>query len=560
MSFCLTTSKVNEFIKKLTTGEFDPVKLSEMTSEGRRALFSKIVGESDAKNVNALFESKLLLKDQQQGMINWAKKVTGIKPDVKRDMLSKIEKMEEILNPETEKVFLEDLASHRLGVTVSLGEAKSISKLAKSVSDNKAKIDPASPIQSPDRMAYGRALVDFGDYVSGLKNEAKKTTLADVKNAPIKTLVKATSDLAGLAKSLKATLDNSVIGRQGLKVLFTHPGVWLKNSLNTFADIVKTFGGKDVMREVSADVLSRPNSLNGLYQREKLALGVIEEAYPTNFPEKIPGLGRVFKASETAFTAFQYRTRADVFDKYMQIAEKSGADDIAGIGKIANSLTGRGTFGQRGESMATMTNNVFFSPRFLKSNIDLLTMHFSDSGIGSFARKQAAINTVKVIGGIAAILAIADQVIPGSVEKDPRSADFGKIRIGDTRFDVTGGMSSLATLAARLISSSSKSSTTGKVSKLNTGKFGSMTRTDVILNFFTNKLSPAGSLVKDILNGEDFQHNKITAIGELNNLLTPMPITTFMELRDNPNSANIVLAMLADMLGISTNTYSKNKK
>jgi hypothetical protein len=556
--FCLNSKLTNEFIKRLKSGEIDPEKMSKMSSEERRAFLGEFLGVRNAKEVNAAFESKLLLKDQQQAMINWAKQTAGLKPEARRDIISRVEKMTEILNPESEKAFLEDLAAHKLGVTVSMNEAAKISELAKETSEAKGKIEPDSPIQSPARMAYGRALVEFGDYVSELKNAAKKLVLEDFKNAPLKTTGKVLSNFAGLAKSLKATLDDSVIGRQGLKVLFTHPGTWLKNSAQTFVDIANTFGGKEVMKEVQADVLSRPNALNGLYFKEKLAIGIVEEAYPTSAPEKIPFLGRIFKASETAFTAFQYRTRADIFDKYVEIAQKSGQDDIHGIGLLSNSLTGRGTFGQRLESLATATNNVFFSPRYLKSHIDLLTMHGFDN-ISPFAKRQAAINLVKVISGLAAVLAIADQVFPGSVEKDPRSADFGKIRIGDTRFDVTAGMSSLAILAARLISSSTKSSVTGQIKKLNSGKFGSQTSSDLIFNFFENKLSPAASIVKDILDGEDFHHHKITPLGELNNLLTPLPITTYEELKDDPNSANVLIAMIADELGISTNTYSKNK-
>jgi hypothetical protein len=120
-------------------------------------------------------------------------------------------------------------------------------------------------------------------------------------------------------------------------------------------------------------------------------------------------------------------------------------------------------------------------------------------------------------------------------------------------------MGSLLTLAARLVTMSSKSSTTGKVSPLNSGKFGARTGTDVVYNFFENKLSPAASLVKDLLKGHDFEGQPITIQGELSNLLTPLPITNTAELASNPNAANIVLATIADALGISVNTYSPKK-
>lgn len=554
MAFCLNKNTTETFLKKLKSGEIDPVKLSEMTSKARRGVFAEFMGVENAQKTNALFESKLLLKNQQRGMVNWAKEISGLKPAQKRDLVSRIEKMDEILNPETQEAFLEDLAAHKLQATVSMAEASEISRLAKDVSEKKVAINPDSPIASEDRMEYGRAMVDFKEYVDDLKIESQKTTFADIKAAPAQAALKGLSSVGGLAKSLKATLDNSVIARQGLKVLFAEPGTWARNSLKTFTDMWKVFGGKDAMREVRADVLSRPNSLNGLYQKEKLAIGVTEEAFPSVLPAKVPILGKLFKASETAFTAFQYRTRADIFDKWTEIAGRTGAD-ITGIGKIANSLTGRGTFGQRLESVATFTNNVFFSPRFLKSNIDILTMHGFDSGIGPFARRRAVMNTIKVITGVASVLAIAKAVAPNSVDFDPRSADFGKIKVGNTRFDFSGGSGSIVTLASRLITNQTKSSTTGIIRDLGTGKFGSRDRMDVIINFFENKLSPLVRTFRDILRNRDFDGNKPNIFSVTSQLFTPFPIQNTIEILKKPEGAPLLIAVLADYFGISVNTY-----
>jgi hypothetical protein len=549
MGFCLPKFESEKFLTALKSGKIQPSKLAEMTSAERRTFFEEIVGEN-AKEVNALFESKLLLKSQQQGMITWAKSITGIKEQTRRDIISRIEKMDRVLDGPSEKAFLEDLAAKKLGAEVTFEEAKTIADLSQQVRTSRENLT------ADNRLEYGNARVSLQNYVNDLLVRTNRTTMADIKANPGKSALKGISFTGGLAKSLKASLDNSVIGRQGLKVLFTNPTIWLRNSAQTFVDIARTFSGKDVMNEVKAEVLSRPNALNGLYEKERLAVGVVEEAYPVSLPERVPVVGRLFKASQDAFTAFQYRTRADVFDRYVDIAQRSGAE-IQGIGKVANSLTGRGTFGQRVEGAVTELNNVFFSPRFLKSNIDLLTAHALDSGISPFARKQAAMNLVKVIGGVASILAIADAVAPGSVEKDPRSSDFGKIKIGDTRFDVSGGMASIVSLASRLITQSSKSSTSGNVSKLNSGKFGSRDGVDVLTDFFQNKLSPLAAAINDVaIRGRDFEGKKPTVVSTANNLLTPIPITNYMELKNNPNSAPILAAMIADALGIGTNTYS----
>lgn len=546
--FCLLPKHVEQFAEKIKAGAFDPAKLSAMTSAERHVAFAEIVGEANATHVNATFEAKLLLKNQVEGLKGWIDQVTGLKPEIKRDLVARVNRMDRVLEPAEMNSFLADLAKQRLGFGVTMEEAGRISELAKGVSDSRAALEAGG-----DRLAYGRARVDFANYVSDLKNGTKKPFTASGF----------LSQAAGFSKSIKASFDNSALLRQGWKNLFAHPEIWAKNARQSFVDLVQQFGGKEVMNEVNAEIVSRPNSLNGRYQKAKLALANIEDQFPSSLPEKIPGLRRAYKASEAAFTAFQYRMRADVFDKYMEIAEKSGVDladpvQLESIGKLVNSLTARGHLGPL-EPAANVTNAVFFSARKLKSDFDFLTAHQLQGDVTPFVRKQAAINLVKVISGTAAILAVARAADPKSVEMDPRSSDFGKIRVKDTRFDVTGGMGSLVTLAARLATMSSKSTTTAKVTPLNQGGFG-RSGTDVVYSFFENKLSPAGSLVKDMLKGHDFDGNPITVQGEVGNLLLPLPITNIHELATNPNAANIVLATIADALGISVNTFSPKPK
>ena len=81
---CLPKDIVKKFIDALKDGTIDPDALSRMSSAERRTFFDGIVGKDSAKDVNALFESKLLLKDQQTGMVNWAREVAGKKPDAVR--------------------------------------------------------------------------------------------------------------------------------------------------------------------------------------------------------------------------------------------------------------------------------------------------------------------------------------------------------------------------------------------------------------------------------------------------------------------------------------------
>ena len=562
MAWCLRPEFADKFIEGLKSGEINPEELSKMRSEDRHAFLADFVGEDVAKNVNALFEEKLLLKNQQQGMITWAKRVAGLKPEARRDIISRIEKMDKVLDPQEQSTFLKDLASKKLGVDISREEAKQIADFSKEIQIKRTvlKNNPKLPIGSKERLAYGLAKDDLQEYVNDLKTEALKTTLADVKKHPIKGAVRGMANVAGLSKALRATLDNSILLRQGLKTLVTHPGVWLKNSTKSFKDIIETLGGREALKATRAEIISRPNALNGNYGRLKIDIGVTEEAFPTALPEKIPGFGRVYKAAETAFTAWQYRTRADLADLYLNIAERSGVNikeraEAESIGRMINSLTSRGHLGRFEGEAANTVNKVFWSPRNIKANFDFLTMHMFDKS-SSFVKKQAAINLLKTASGIGAVLVSADQVLPGSVEWDTRSSDFGKIKIGDTRFDVTGGMGSLITLGARLITREKKSSVTGKITSLTSGEFGAPTTTDVIYDFFENKLAPAASVIKDLLNNKDFQGNTPTLMGELENAFVPMPITSAIETANTPEAADALLATIADALGVSVNTYA----
>lgn len=576
MAFCLPKKEADTFLNALRKGEIDPDKLRDMTSMERRDYFDTLLGKGHGKEVNTLLEQKLLLKDFKRGLVTWAKQIAGLKPEAKRDLVTRIEKMENILSPASEKEFLNDLAEKRLGVGVSLDEAQKILELSNEVKANESK---KGDEDFDTRMEYGRAVVELQDYVNDLKNTANKTTLQDFTRRPIQTLAKGLVKAPGFTKALQSSLDNSALLRQGYRTLWAHPGIWAKNATQTFIDIAKTIGGKAVEKEVQADILSRPNV--ELYRKSKLDVGTREEAFPTSIPEKIPGLGRLFKASENAYTGFLHRTRADVFDKYIEIAQKNDVEltnqELINIGRLVNALTGRGNLGKL-ERAAETTNVLFFSPRNVKAHVDTLTQWATGGAtIGeiaegtnkgsNFVRKQAAINLMKTITGTAGVLALANALMPGSVEKDPRSPDFGKIRVGKTRFDVTGGSGSLFVLASRLASGATKSSTSGNIKDLDGSKFGGQSRFDITVDFLNNKTAPMAREIIDMMKGQTFDGHKPFSLTDTNTyaptagrLITPLPVKNAIENWNAPGSAPFLLTTIADGLGVGTQTYKDRPK
>ena len=577
MAFCLTKEGSDKFKQALRDGTINPGKLAGMTSSQRSKFLSNIVGVDNAKQVNALFESKLLLKNQQRGMITWAKKVAGITPNVRRDLISRIERLDKVLDPKEEQQFLQDLASTRLNIDVTQEEAKTIIDLSKKLSTLKEKANADGIFPTPaDKNKYGMARVNIENFIADLKLQSKSIKFREEKIKKITSLV---GQAPGAMKSVVASLDNSFWGRQGIKSLLDvrTSGIWFKNFLKSFGDIGRQLtaegkwyrtGESAVLDSIKADIYSRPNALNGKYQAGGYGLNVLsEEEFPSSLPENIPLLGRLFKASEAAYNGGALRLRADLADRLIATAERQGVDTLnkveaQGMGELISSLTGRGSLG-RLEPLSKEVNILLFSAKFLKGNFDTLTAHRFNRRATPFARKESAKNLLSMVTSIASILTIANLIDPDSVEADPRSTNFGKVKVFGHWTDVTGGMASMVTLASRTMIPTKREgvwglwnkSSTGKWTNLTEGGFGARTALDVFENFWEGKLSPAAGILRDVWRGRNFQGEKPNLENILKNSLTPISIQNFNELRDDPETSSVLGSMILELGGLSVSTY-----
>ena len=576
MKWCLIKPKADELKRAIKSGKINPTTLSEMTSKQRRSFLEKYVGAENASEVNALFESKLLLKNQKAGYISWAKKITGITPEARRDIISKIENMENVLNPQEEKMFLEDLAKKRLGLEVTAEEAKNISELTKQISDLGKKADENGNFPSEEtRLEYGASKVALENYINQIKLEANKISF---RQQPIKKIISIIKEIPGTLKSSVASLDNSLWGRQGIKTLMDirTSKIWAKNFLKSWRDIGRQLKGKGrwytsgddaVIDSIKADIYSRPNAILGKYKAGGYGLEVLnEEAYPSSLPEKIPLLGRVFKASETAYNGGALRLRADLADRLIKIAEKNGVntlnpEEARPIGNLVGSLTGRGSLG-KGDVLAKEINTLAFSVKFLKSNFDTLTAGLTDPKIrqNKFARKEAAKSLLSIVATTASILAIAKLIDKDAVEEDPRSSNFGKIKIFGHWTDITGGMAGIVTLASRLAPtlhegklSFWKKNNKGEYDDLIAGGYGKQNAMDVFDSFWQGKLSPIAGVVRDMWKGSDYSGNPITLNSVIKKQL-PISVQNYESLKNDPNSSFWLGSMILDGLGLSTSS------
>jgi hypothetical protein len=467
-------------------------------------------------------------------------------------------------------------------------EAEKVVALAKTTADAKAAMEAGE-----NRLIYGAATVEFQKYVKKLKGGEPsindrisdrfgefKTSLRVNPTAAVLDVVKdSIRKVSDNSISMVAAVDNSFLGRQGLTTLMTHPTIWWDMAGKSFKDIFTAMAKKDgyeMARDaVLADAYSRPNFVNGNYTRAKL-IPKFEEQYPSGAIAKVPGLGRLFKASEVAFTNSAIRARIDLYDYLSDLASKKGVEVgdttfVKNLGKLVNSMTARGELGKVGEG--GVVRMFLWAPKMIKANYDILTAHTGGAGFherGStysgegFLKKQAAQNLAKVVLETAAVAAIANAIKPGCVESDPRSSDFMKVRIGNTRFDLTGGKGSIVTLIARSIPTFGgiKNTENGGIAKVGTGKYGEPDAITLGLDFLLNKTTPIVRAATQDIRNRYWGGKKPTPMEVSWGLTAPISIQNFVKNAwgdDANRSVEAVVGSVLDIFGVSTNTYTPRK-
>jgi len=562
--YCLPKDRADLFISKLKDGSINPVKLAEMSSEGRRTFFQTFMGETHAKHTNSLFESKLLLKNQQQGMITWAKTVSGMKPEAQRDILSRVNKMTEILNPASEKAFLEDLVAHKLQTKVTIEQANKIAELAKTSTDNKAIMENSERRGKDGRptdteMAYGRASVAFSNYVNDLKANAKKMTFGEYMRSG-----RLPQDIASTTLALKSTFDDSFIGRQGNNSMMEGLGgdiakgkIWVNTFGKSFQLIWNTFGKKAVMDELNAEIISDPEI--DLMKKAGVAIGTVEEPYQTSWPKKIPlGIGKIFEASENAFEGSAYYMRYKLAKLNLEIMRKAGIDlsdktQLEGMGTLVNSDTGRGGSTQK----PGWESKVLWAVKLIKANVNTLTAHQFDPKATHWTKIQARKNIAHYIIGFGLMVAISNAVSPGSAEKDLTGSAFGTVKIGGVPIDITGGKATYIRTLARALTKSKKDSVTGIRRPLNTGAWGAATVLDLWETFFENKTTPIVSTYIAHAKGKTFSGKKPTLTSDIIGLFAPISASNVIENKGFPMPQQII-ALLSDATGFNSYIPSNN--
>jgi len=286
-------------------------------------------------------------------------------------------------------------------------------------------------------------------------------------------------------------------------------------------------------------------------------------------------LGELPKGAERAYTMYLNKMRVDLFNRFADSMQERGLtwenskESYEELSKYINNSTGRGTLGKTLNEAAPLLNSLFFSPRLIASRVNMITnlatMPFRKS-VPKEVIRDYYLSMAKFVGVGMVVLGLA-KLNGEDVESDPRSPDFGKIKSGNTRWDIWGGFQQYARLAAVVMTEQKKSSTTGEIRDIDKGNVKE-SRLDILSKFGRGKLSPIASIVTDILDKKDIMGNKLTTnwtsnegrkekgIGEnLSQHLLPLTLTGFVESLNDQGGRAWLTTLVPSIFGIGTQTY-----
>ncbi|KKM27344.1 hypothetical protein LCGC14_1575680, partial [marine sediment metagenome] len=305
-------------------------------------------------------------------------------------------------------------------------------------------------------------------------------------------------DILNIPRAVLASYDLSNFGRQSLFLNLTHP----TKVPRAFGRQIKALFSERTALDIDKNMRELPIYKKAVEKYgmefplvEKGAeLAAKEEPFSSNIAQFIPGV----RPSERAFTTYGNQIKLGAVEAVdsMMVALKSTDADYRLMGEFLMAAGGRGNLPKGLNKYAPVLNTLFFSVRFQASTLSLPRligrMFLSKN---PYMRKEAAKALGTFAGGGAALVTFLNMT-GNKVELDPRSSEFGKIRIGETRLDPWRGYVQYARFAAQILAGERKSAY---------GNMNKAQRGEIAGKFLQSKFSPAAGLLADLWRGENYR-------------------------------------------------------
>lgn len=275
----------------------------------------------------------------------------------------------------------------------------------------------------------------------------------------------------------------------------------------------------------------------------------------------------------------------------LQLQGKNHVDNIDEYKKVAaavNTLTGRANVDKYGLDSKTAAA-IFFSFRNWVAKINMMNPYYYAS-LGNYsspeqiftkkptvAQKIMVTDMIKYMTFTGSMLLLLKAAMGddeegnpnATIETDPRSSDFMKLKTGNLRLDPWGGLQSSVTFFTRILLDETKSTKTGEIVKGGT-KFGSRTRDQLTIDYVSGKFNPSTSMAWNFfkssekeVNGEivrlDKFGNEVNPFKDAENF-TPMYWGAIEDIKKEQPGLWGDFFMVSGALGINSQVYGNRKE
>lgn len=446
------------------------------------------------------------------------------------------------------------LAQARANMTPEKREAIAVNRLQGQIQDLTSRIQqgnfslPSRP-KPPEPSAQVKALQAQRDLL-------KAKIQSEIAKMRPKTFGQRVAEVASVPRSLITSIDLSAPLRQGSFLALSNPRMGLKS----VGPMLRALRSEANAKVVENEIKARPNyekyEASGLYLApldETSRLSKREESYMSTLAEKFPGV----RPSERAYVTYLNKLRADSFDMFHRQLPNATPEQLAALADFINTATGRGKLGTTGERASALLSNIFFSPRYLTSRMQLLAGEPLYRGDAA-TRKLIARTYLQYAGAVTGIVLLAKQG-GAEVETDPRHTDFLKLKSGNTVVDVLSGLQQAGTFLARM-ATGEKVSAAGNTSDLTNPKFGGDTRFDLGVDFLRGKLAPVPGSAVNLLAGKDIGGKPATPATEAVRLSVPMSWPDVYQAAKEEGIPHGSAVFLMSLFGLGTQYRSPQEK
>ena len=359
------------------------------------------------------------------------------------------------------------------------------------------------------------------------------------------------TEVLNASRTALTTADMSAALRQGLILSAMNP----KSGAKAFGRAFKATFSKFSAEKYDVAMRAHPNH----YLREKSGLFLAEpgrsnltraeEMFQSNLVEQIPAVGEVVKASNRNMTTILNQLRVDAFDRFVELYPNATTAELKAWANVVNVFSGRGNLGSLGKA-GKILPFIFFAPKFAASRIQSPFMWWRYWKLPR-VRKEAAKVIVKFATLGATVLALA-KWRGAEVETDVRSSDWGKIRIGDARYDIWGGIQQPMRLAFRIgLSGIDRLRTEDPVR--NSDPFS------LIGQFVSYKFAPPITLAHTLLTGKNIIGQKESITETTVNAMLPLVIQDIRDAWELEGPKKAAVAGTAAFFGLGVSTFKDSE-